>query len=81
MNRVSKEMIESKILNVDYFYHDLLTIAVIVLSTSNGGVFKVIGESACVDSNNYNKELGEKYAYENAYEKIWMLEGYLLANK
>lgn len=42
--------------------------------------FTVTGESACVDPANYNKELGEKYALENAVEKLWELEGYLLAN-
>jgi hypothetical protein len=29
----------------------------------------------------YNQALGEKYAYEDAVNKIWQLEGYLLAEK
>lgn len=41
--------------------------------------FTVRGESACVAIENYNKEIGEKIAYENAVDKIWELEGYLLA--
>lgn len=40
------------------------------------------GESACIDPNEYNKELGEKYAKEraqaNAVNELWKLEGYLL---
>lgn len=40
------------------------------------------GESACVNTANFNKELGEKYAKERAIEdaknELWKLEGYLL---
>lgn len=61
----------------DYAVFDSkLTVAVITLPNK----FKVIGQSSCVDANNFNKELGEKYALENAVEKLWELEGYLLAN-
>jgi hypothetical protein len=52
----------------------LVTQCVIILE--NG--FKVIGESACVDPVNYNEELGKKYAYEKAFDKVWEVEGYLL---
>ncbi len=51
-----------------------LTICVLVLK--NG--FTVTGESACVSSENFDKLVGQKIAYEKAREKIWMLEGYLL---
>lgn len=41
------------------------------------------GESACVDPNNFDFELGKKYAKErciaNSQNKLWELEGYLLA--
>lgn len=43
--------------------------------------FTVRGESACVDPNEFNKALGEKYSYEDAINKLWPLEGYLLAEK
>lgn len=40
------------------------------------------GESACVDPNNFDFELGKKYAKERcvqaATNKLWELEGYLL---
>ncbi len=40
------------------------------------------GKSACVDPNNFDYELGCKYAKENALEAakntLWQLEGYLL---
>ena len=40
------------------------------------------GDSACVDPNNFDQELGEKYAKERCVaaskDKLWELEGYLL---
>lgn len=41
--------------------------------------YSVLGTSACVDKTNYNRALGEKYSYEDAINKLWPLEGYLLA--
>ncbi|KHF78430.1 MULTISPECIES: Gp49 family protein [unclassified Acinetobacter] len=56
---------------------DLLTFCVIILK--NG--FTVTGESACASPENFNAEIGRKVAYENARNKIWALEGYLLKEK
>lgn len=52
----------------------LLTFCVLVLE--NG--FTVTGESACASPENFNEEIGRKIAYENAIDKVWLLEGYLL---
>lgn len=54
-----------------------LTICVLVLK--NG--FTVTGESACASPENFDAEIGRKIARENAINKIWMLEGYLLKQK
>lgn len=56
---------------------NLVTICIIILE--NG--FKVEGTSACVDPNLYNEAIGRKEAYNNAFEKIWEKEGYLLKQK
>ena len=56
---------------------ELLTFCVLVLK--NG--FTVTGESACASPENFDAEIGRKIAYENAREKIWLLEGYLLKEK
>ena len=53
---------------------DLLTFCVITLK--NG--FTVTGESARASPENFNEEIGRKIAYDNAKNKIWPLEGYLL---
>lgn len=43
--------------------------------------FTVRGESAVVSKANFNQEIGEKVAFENARNKIWEIEGYLLQEK
>ncbi|MGL5774376.1 MAG: Gp49 family protein [Aeromonas veronii] len=90
--RVTPQRIEDVIIAEAYFtasdaatatgepYHDsmaLLTFCVIVLN--NG--FTVTGESACDSPENFNAEIGRKVARDNAVNKIWMLEGYLLKQK
>lgn len=52
----------------------LLTFCVLVLA--NG--FTVTGESACASPENFDPEIGKKIARDNARNKIWPLEGYLL---
>lgn len=47
-----------------------------VLTLQNG--FTVTGESACASPENFDAELGRKIARDNAINKVWMLEGYLL---
>ena len=76
--RLTQEIIESKIKKCEFhILTDVLTVCVITLE--NG--FTVTGESACASPQNFDKELGEKIAKENAVDKIWMLEGYLLKQK
>lgn len=53
---------------------DLLTFCVLVLR--NG--FTVTGESACASPENFDADIGRKIARENAVNKVWALEGYLL---
>ena len=78
-NKVTKEDVQAKIASVEYFVmpDGRTTIAHVTL----GNGFTVRGESACVSHLNFNKELGEQYALEKAFDKIWELEGYLLAEQ
>lgn len=52
----------------------LLTFCVLVLR--NG--FTVTGESACASPENFNAEIGQRIARQNAVAKIWPLMGYEL---
>ena len=56
---------------------ETLTFCILILR--NG--FTVTGESAYASPENFNAEIGRKIARENAREKIWLLEGYLLKEK
>lgn len=49
------------------------------LTLQNG--FTVVGVSACVDPKNFDKEIGQDIAKDNAVEKVWELEGYLLRQR
>lgn len=81
--RVTKEAIERRIGRVDYHVlpgndvspGERVTICQITLD--NG--FDVRGESACVDPANYNKDIGETYAYQDAFRKLWPLFGFAMA--
>jgi hypothetical protein len=75
-DKVDLQMIRNKIVHTDYIYRGTLTIC--ILEMENG--FKVIGQSACVDPSNYSMALGEQYSYNEAIDKLWTLEGYLLAS-
>ena len=43
--------------------------------------YTVWGKSSFVDPAKYNQALGEKYAFEDAINQLWPLEGYLLAER
>jgi len=55
----------------------LLTFCVLLLK--NG--YTVPGTSACASPENYNREIGERLAKEDAIKKMWPLLGYELKNK
>jgi len=77
--KVTKEDVQAKIAGVEYFTMPDGRTTIAHVTLRNG--FTVRGESACVNAVNFNKELGEQYALEKAFDKIWELEGYLLAEQ
>lgn len=79
MNTVTVEQIKSRIKDVVYTNVPGTTTTVCSLVIDNG--FVVTGTSACVDKRNFNKEIGEEIAYDDAFDKLWTLEGYLLKEK
>jgi hypothetical protein len=77
--KLTIEDIKAVVVKEQYHVFPETTLTVCCLHLENG--YTVTGESACVDPASFNKELGEKYAKEDAVEKIWQLEGYLLKHK
>jgi len=77
--RLTPELIDLAIKSQAFHIFDGSQLTVCCLTLQNG--FTVTGESACVSPENFNAEKGAKIAFENARDKIWMLEGYLLKQK
>lgn len=77
--RVTKEMVEGAIIGSDFHVFPGTTVTVCCLKLYNG--FTVTGESACASPENFDTELGEKIAHDDAMNKIWQLEGYLLRQR
>lgn len=55
------------------------TVTICSITLDNG--YSVRGESACVAPENYNREIGEKLARDRAFQSLWPLFGFLLAEK
>jgi hypothetical protein len=77
MNKLTTKYLNSLVDNVEYVHQGLLTICTITLK--NG--FQLVGTSACVSKDNYNVQIGRNIAYENAFAKLWELEGYALKQR
>ncbi len=77
--KVTLNDIERKIVKEEYHRFANTTLTVCVLTLKNGTT--ITGESACVSPENFDEQLGRKFAREKAVEKIWALKGYLLKEK
>lgn len=77
--RITPDMLENVIVSEQYHVFPNTTFTACLLTLLNG--YTVIGESACASPENFNAELGRKIARDNAKNKIWALEGYLLRDK
>jgi len=77
--RITIAHIESKIVREDYHVFEGTTVTVCALHMENGYV--VTGESAAVSPGNFDAELGRQIAKQQAMDKIWALEGYVLRER
>ncbi len=75
MSTVTRTQIDNRIDTVTYARIAGTTLTICAIKMVNG--FSVTGESACVDPEEFDWEIGQKFAYEKAYNKLWELEGYL----
>lgn len=74
--RVTPEHVNALIDSVEYHHFYGTTVTVCRIQLRNG--FNLIGHSAAVSMDNFDTEIGRAVAYQAAYDKIWMVEGYLL---
>lgn len=77
--RLTPADIEATIVGEQYHVFSGTTLTVCCLHLRNG--FTVTGESAAASPKNFDEELGRKIARDNARNKIWALEGYLLRDR
>ena len=77
--RLRPSNIDAAIASEDFHVFPGTTLTVCCLTLRNG--FTVTGESAAASPENFDREIGERIARENARQKIWPLEGYLLRQK
>ncbi len=77
--RLTPDMIDAAIADEAYHVFEGTTLTVCALTLRNG--FIVTGESAAASPENFDKEIGRKIARDNARNKIWAFEGYLLREK
>lgn len=77
--RLTPDMIDHTIKNEAYYVFPGTTLTVCCLTLRNG--YNVTGESAAVSLDNFDEEIGRRVAFDNARQKIWALEGYLLKQR
>lgn len=77
--RLDPTMIDAAIVSEQYHVFPGTTLTVCALTLRNG--FIVIGESAAASPSNFDEAIGRKISRENARNKIWALEGYLLRER
>ena len=77
--RVTPERLEEVIINEQYHQFPGTTVTICLLLLENG--FSVVGESACASIENFDADLGRRIARDNAKNKIWALEGYVLRQR
>ena len=75
--RVTAESIERRIQKVEFHRLPGTTCTLCNITLDNG--YSVRGESACVDTRNYNEDVGQTLAKKDAFQKLWPLFGFLLA--
>lgn len=77
--KVTEKQLEDLITDTQYYRFPGTNVTVCCLTVENG--FNPIGSSACVDDSEFDPEIGCQMARKDAINKLWPLEGYLLAEK
>lgn len=77
--RLTPAHIDGCIASEAYYVFPGTTLTICALTLRNG--FQVVGESAAASPANFDEMIGRKIARDNARNKIWVLEGYVLKSK
>lgn len=77
--RLNPAHIDAQIIGEAFYVFPGTTLTVCALTLRNG--FCVVGESAAASPENFDVDIGRRVSRDNARNKIWALEGYLLRSK
>ena len=77
--RLTPAHIDAQIVEEAFHVFPGTMLTVCCLTLRNG--FTVTGESACASPANFDEAIGRRISRENARNKIWALEGYLLRER
>ncbi len=77
--RLTPDAIDATIRSEQFHVFPGTTLMVCALTLRNG--FVVTGESAAASPANFDEAIGRRIARDNARQKIWALEGYLLRER
>lgn len=78
--KVEEKDIDELINNADIDVKTVLDKCTVVTVRLKNG-FILTESSACVDSKNYDEEIGKKICLDKIRDKLWLLEGYKLQDK
>lgn len=78
-NKVEEQDIIDQIAKVEYHILPGTTTTIAVITLKNE--WASTGISACADPANFNKEVGEEWAYKDAFKKLWPLFGFMLRQR
>jgi hypothetical protein len=79
-HRVSLDSMLEKIQDEEFIYPRTIThMTICVMKMQNG--YAVVGKSAPADVENFDEDLGRKFAREDCIRQLWALEGYALREK
>lgn len=87
MQKIEMDDLVKSITNVEYLSpksNPCMTICVLTVTNpfrdialdEDSNPMTIVGESACLKKSTYNKDIGEKVAYQNALNKLWSLFGF-----
>lgn len=76
---VTKELIESRIEQVDYQTVQIAGQKMMFCGIRLKGGFVAVGKPAvCISPENWRDEIGQKVSFDNTFSEIWKLEAYRL---
>ena len=75
-NYVTNEAVDDSIVAAQYHHFPGTTVTVCCIEMKNG--FTVVGKSACANPNNFDPDLGETLAFDDARQQIFTHLAFLL---